>query len=110
MATVVSPTDRNPKHHVSLTDGTNVVGFILRDQYGKRNERAFRRFPHTASALKTFQGDSKWSDQEFPYMSIAQDNFSGGRGNESFDSDKSMFRDSFRASTFREDGVTRGGV
>ena len=94
---VANSTTRTPTHHLSLTDSSgNVVGFILVNGAGLLDPRAIRRFPFLRTALKTSTGNNKYSDFELPYTAIAQDDWSGGRGNEKFEDDTSRFYDNYR--------------
>lgn len=106
MGNPVSPTETEPKAHVSLTDGPATLEFVCYSQSGERDHRAVKRFPLVDSAIKFVQGESQYSDDEFP--TIAQDDWSGGRAWENFDKDKSRFFDSWRMNTQRE-GVVMGG-
>jgi hypothetical protein len=113
MATAASPTSTEIKHHVTLTDGTTTLGFIA----GRINDKGFfnpdvrsiNRFPLERHALKTYQGQSKYDDSQWPYITIAQDDWSGGRGSETFDDDVSRFFDSYRVDTTREGRIILGG-
>lgn len=102
MTTAVTPTQDTPRHHLTLSDGSTTVGFILTDSQGNTNELAIKRYPLQRTALQTSQGNTKYSDLQLPYMSIAQDDWSGGRGNEVFEDDVSRYNDSYRVQTDRD--------
>ena len=109
--TAVSPTELNPEWDVTLTDGTDSVGFVLVDGQGNPNPRAIQRTPFgPRTALKTAQGASKYEDYELPYMSISQDDWSGGVGNKILDEDASRSYDSYMANTLRAGQITLGGL
>jgi hypothetical protein len=109
MANRVTPTDTTPTHHVTLTDGAATVGFILADAYGKRNDRAVRRFGLTRTALKTSQGESKYSDLEPPYMTIVQDDWSSGRGSDTYEDDTTRYYDASGVQTQTSKGIILAG-
>src|SRR3990167_3317252 len=94
MAEAVTPTNETPRHYVSLADSSVTLGFMLTDARGEENVNSLKRIPLQSTALKTSQGDSKYSDLEPPYFAIAQDDWSGGRGMLRFEDDKSRFQDS----------------
>ncbi len=49
----VSPTDSDPRYHVSLTDGTTELSFVLYNQAGKKNHTAITATPLDQSPIKT---------------------------------------------------------
>ena len=102
-------TDDFPEGHASLTDGSTKIKFIFTDGQGKKNERAFQAQPYPRTALKTTQGESKYSDLEQPYFAIPQDDWTGGRGNEDFEADTSRYFDGHFVDTSKESGVILGG-
>lgn len=107
---VVSPTDPEPRFHVSLTDGTDILSFVL---YGLDNVRApdaIRRFPVIQSALKTTTGEGRYSDLQFPYTAIAQDEWSAGFGEEDLDRNKSAYWDAEALDTTRDNGFFLSGL
>lgn len=110
MATAVSPTQTEPKYHVSLSDGTTTVGMILYSQTndGPRPDyRAITRNPLARTAIKTSVGDNQYSDFELPYTSIPQDDWSGGRGSETFEDNTSRYYDGYNINTTK-DGMILG--
>jgi len=94
--TAVSPTELAPKWDVTLTDGTDSVGLILGGPGAGgfvKDPRRIQRTPIQRTALKTSQGGNKYDDLEWPYMTIPQDDWSGGRGMLNFDDDASRYYD-----------------
>src|SRR3972149_11476219 len=95
MTITATPTSKEPTHDISLQDAAgNKVGFIPVDSAGKENITAIRRFPLTRTGLKTATGSTKYSDFEEPYMSIPQDDWTGGRGAGDLDDGATQFYDS----------------
>lgn len=109
MVVRVSPTEPTPTHHIKLTDGVNTVGLVLCDANGNANSKAFQRSPYPRSALKIYQGEQTYSDLEPPYTPIAQSDWSGGRGSETFDTNSTQFFDSYLAATQRPNEIVLGG-
>jgi hypothetical protein len=104
----VGPNVKDPTHHISLTDRNGrKVGIILCDQQG-RVSPAFDIVPVDRSALKTTSGTSSYSDMQYPYSPIVQDNWSGGRGGLDFERDTTKFRDSYRMRTGKENKAFLG--
>jgi hypothetical protein len=98
-----------PNRNASLSDGSTTIEFTFTDGQGKKNPQAFQAQPYPRTALKTTQGESKYSDLEPPYFAIAQDDFTGGRGIEDFEADTSRYFDAYRIDTSKESGVVLGG-
>lgn len=92
----VGTTEKYPSHHLKLSDGTNTVGLKLRN-----NGLAIREAFQPRTPLRISQGDPNYSDQELPYSSITQADFSGGRGQEDFDDDKTRYSDSHNVDASR---------
>lgn len=98
-----SVNSRRPTHHVILTDKEgNRLGLISVGNNGRPDDKAMNRNPIDRTAMKTTQGNSKYSDFEFPYTPIPQDTFTGGRGQDEFERNVTRYRDSFRMNTRRE--------
>jgi len=111
MTITATPTSKEPTHDISLQDAAgNKVGFIPVDSAGKENITAIRRFPLTRTGLKTATGSTKYSDFEEPYMSIPQDDWTGGRGSEDLDDDATKFYDSCSVDTSSASGVVLAGL
>lgn len=107
----VSPTELAPEWDVTLTDGTDSVGFTLGAQGAGgfvKDPRRIQRTPIQRTALKTSQGGNKYDDLEWPYMTIPQDDWSGGRGMLTFDDDASRYYDGYRCDTSMDGKVILG--
>ena len=100
--------ETEPTHHASLTDGTSTIGFIFCDGNGQRDIRAIRATSYPRQAMKTSQGESKYSDLQPPYFSVAQDDWSSGRGNDEYEKDTSRYYDGYRVET-GGNGIVLGG-
>lgn len=109
MAPTATSTATGPTHHIVLSDGTTEYGLILCDGRGVPSASAIRRTPIQRSSLKFSQGETEYSDLEMPYTPIVQSDWSGGRGSENFDRDRSRFYDSWRAYTLNEGEIILGG-
>ncbi|CAK0772624.1 conserved hypothetical protein [Gammaproteobacteria bacterium] len=108
MAVRVSPTEAFPTHHVALKDRDGKqVGLILCDSSGKIATN-YGINPVERTALKTSSGNSTYSDFEYPYSPITQDDWSGGRGGIDFERDSTKYLDSFRVRTGRANKVFLG--
>lgn len=94
----VSPTEPNPTHHISLSDGTKEIGLIITNVKGDAMPTAISAVASPRTALKTTTGNTKWSDLEPPWTAIAQESWANGRGQEDED-DPERFYDSRRANT-----------
>ena len=94
----VSPEEKCPTHHVSLTDGEVEVGLIVTNVNGDATPTAMSASANPRTALKTTSGNTKWSDLEPPWTAIAQESWEGGRGQEDED-DPTKFFDSRRLNT-----------
>ena len=67
-------------YHATLSDGQNTLGIKFVDARGDPDYTSIRRLPIPQNALKIQQGSEKYSDTEPPYVTIARDNWVGGRG------------------------------
>ena len=95
----VGPTEKQPSHHVKLTDRNGVsVGLILCNDKGEPAPM-YNRTPIERTALKTQSGGSTYADYNYPYAPIVQDDWSGGRGNIYFEKDSTRFLDSYNINT-----------
>lgn len=108
MTITVSPTELRPTHHIKLSDGSSEVGLILSNNRGDEDELAIRREPYPRSALKTYSGQGTYDDEEPPYRTIAQEDFSAGRGKLIFDEDESRYYDGYRLDTTKPETVILG--
>jgi len=107
----VSPTELAPEWDVTLTDGTDSVGFTLGGPGAGgfvKDPRRIQRTPIQRTALKTSQGGNKYDDLEWPYMTVPQDDWSGGRGMLNFDDDASRYYDGYRVDTTVAGKILRG--
>jgi hypothetical protein len=81
----------------TLESGGVKLGLILIDGEGKRNPRAIARNPIQRTTLQTSSGETQYSDFSEPFKPIPQDNWSGGRGQDDFERDRSRYQDGKRA-------------
>ena len=97
--------DYNNKQSVSdIFTLTNVVtrqsvALIPSDSAGNFSWTGITKAPIIRNAMQTSTTSGEWSDLEYPYMAIPQEDWTGGRANLRFSSDKSRFFDSRRAQT-----------
>lgn len=104
----VGPTEKQPTHHVKLTDRDGVsVGLILCNDKGEPAPM-WNKTPIERTALKTTSGGGSYADFNYPYSPIVQDDWSGGRGNLNFEADSTRFFDSFRVNTRHNNKVFLG--
>lgn len=116
MVDAVSPIAEKPKHHITLSDGVTTVGLIAvktgTDKSGEiitnQDENAIDVRPSQPLAIQTSQGNSQYSDREWPYMTLIQEDWSGGRGGETFEDDKTRYFDGNRVDTWREGELMLG--
>jgi hypothetical protein len=94
MAIRTKPTDKRITHHVSLIKDNIELGLLLSDGRGNLDPKAFRQGNNPRTSLQIRQGDADYSDFELPYTPFTQKEWSGGRGNEEFEADKSRYTDS----------------
>jgi len=96
----VSPSTPNPTHHISLTDPTGVrIGLNVVNSRGDHDPSAITHAPTDRMALKTTSGNSQYSDMQWPWTPIAQEDWSEGRASEDFDKAVARYMDSKRANT-----------
>ena len=102
-------TNKSPDSDITLTDGTpTTVDLMLVDQRGRLDPRSLRRTPQNRQALKGSEGGGTYADFQPPYIPVPQSDWSGGRGQEDFERDRSRFFDSYRANTWKANQVTLG--
>ena len=88
------------RHDVILSDRKGrKIGLKLATSNGKHDPFGFARSPVDRTALKTASGQSSYSDFQYPYSPVVQDDFSGGRGGLDFERDTTKFYDSHRVRT-----------
>lgn len=102
-------TQKHPTHHVTLADGSTTLGLMVVDGNGKENPLAIRRTPYPRTATRIAQGGSKYADFEPPYKPVAQDNWIGGRGADTFEKDQTKYADSYRVNTETAEQVILNG-
>jgi len=95
----VNPGIANPTHHIMLSDGKVSVGLIAVDSKGNANPTSISRAPAPRTALKTASGSTKYSDFNYPWTPVSQEDFSGGRGIKDFDVDATRFYDDYRVNS-----------
>ena len=93
MEVSVTPGNQQSTHHISLSDGQRTVGLKAVGAGKDPNPLTITRNPIDRNPLKTTTGNSTYSDFDFPYTVIAQDNWAGGRGNSQFEKDTSKYAD-----------------
>ena len=109
MPVIVSPSEKNPTHHASLTDKTGRTVGIITYLSGAPSPLASGRSPVDRTAMKTTSGNPKYSDFEPPYAPIVQDDWSGGRGSAEFERDVTKYADANRINTKRANRAFLGG-
>ena len=75
------------------------VGLKLATSNGKHDPFGYQRMPVDRTALKTASGQSSYSDFQYPYAPVVQDDWSGGRGSLDFERDTTKYNDSHRIRT-----------
>src|SRR5215212_5215510 len=94
MSTVtVNATTTSPTHHISLSDGSRTLGFILRGAGNKSDPRSISRRPR----------------QSGQYSPFTQSDWGGGRGIKDAQADRSRYADGKRAITRHQGTVMLGG-
>ena len=73
------------------------LSFIPSDSEGNYNYRGISMTPIMRNAMQTTQTAGEWTDLEYPWMAIPQEDWTGGRANLRFTVDKSRYYDSYRA-------------
>lgn len=81
-------------HYVSFEQGDTKLGLVLCNGRGESDSRALQLGKMPTRALQFSQGDPDYSDMELPYTPITQKDWSGGRGQEDFEKDKTRYSDS----------------
>lgn len=75
------------------------VALIPCDSAGNFSWTGITRVPIQKNAIQTTNQGGEWSDLEYPFMAIQQEDWTGGRGNDRFSGDTSRFYDSRRGQT-----------
>jgi hypothetical protein len=104
----VTPTSQQPSHHITLEEksGANKTGLLVIGNNNQPNPLAITRSAYPRTSTRISQGAGKYDDFELPYKSIAQDDWSGGRGAETFEDDVTQYLDGYRVNTEHEGQVT----
>lgn len=87
-------TEKKITHYVSFEQGITKLGLVPCNGRGVIDPKALRQGKMPNRSLQISQGDPDYSDMELPYTPITQKDWSGGRGNEDFEKDKSRYSDS----------------
>jgi hypothetical protein len=74
----VGPDEPRPTHHISLYNGKDAIGIILCDRNGTPTPLNIREIPVPKTVLKTSTGPGGYSDFEYPYTPIVQEDWAGG--------------------------------
>lgn len=99
MAIRVSPTEQNPTHDISLSDGLTTIGLHLCNGQGVRDRRAIRQASTPRTSLQIQSGDPSYSGFNLPYTPITQKDWSGGRGQAVYERDTTRYYDAYRVNT-----------
>ena len=88
---VVGPNDKQPTHHISLSDGVNTIGLIAIKPDGTPDITALRREPYPKSTLSSGGGEGSLSTTKVPYGEVSRTEWFGGLGQLRADADRSKF-------------------
>lgn len=92
-----------PSHSVKLTAvNGDTLGLILCDRSGKVDNRALSISSMPRTALQMSQANVGYDDMELPFTTEIQNSWIGGRGQDSFSSDRTKYYDGYRIDTSRE--------
>lgn len=95
-------TDLNPTHHIRLSDVVGKeLGIILTDRTGQTDITSITEAANPTTAIKIAQGTTGYDDSLGVYSPQVQLDWSGGRGAEDFDADRSKFYDNYRTDTVK---------
>ncbi len=107
-----TPTDNRVTHDLELTDGITNIGLILCNSRGipvqGGNPWTLRQSGSTRTSLQINQGDADYSNYQLPYTPFTQKDWSGGRGNEDFEDDKTRYFDNNALDTRMGDIILSG--
>jgi hypothetical protein len=99
-----------PDHDVVLTDDNGLqVGLKVVNGSGSHDPTAIVASSVERSSLKTSSGNQSYSDLEPPYTVLAQSDWSGGRGSQTYEDDVTRFYDSCRVNTGRPFSIILNG-
>lgn len=106
------PSDIRITHDIELTDGMTSVGMILCNSRGVPIQGgspwSLRQSGSLRTSLQIRQGDTDYSDYQLPYTPFTQKDWSGGRGNEDFEKDKTRYLDGNNLDTRAGDIILSG--
>lgn len=92
-----------PTHSVKLTDvNGDTLGLILCDRQGRIDNRALNISSMPRTALQMSTANAGYDDMELPFTTEIQNSWIGGRGQDSFSSDRTKYYDGYRIDTTRE--------
>lgn len=109
MTPTAGASEKNPTHHVTLSDGATTIGLMLARFDGKDNALAIARGSYPRTSTKISSGEGSYDDYVPPYKPISGGDTSGGRGADLYDKDKSRYNDSGGLYTLVPDQVVLGG-
>lgn len=111
MTITVKPGNTQNTHHVRLwrPGGGGEVGLVLCDSKGQDDPRVLRSEPYPRSPIKMYTGEQKYADQELPYRSVVQEDWSRGRAGEYFEDDQDRYADGKRADTTQGSKIILAG-
>jgi len=89
----VSPTEKFPSHHISLSDGNTTIGLIAVNPNGQADITAIRREPFPRTTLRGQEGGGLLSESQPPYGEFTRETFIGGDGQDTADEDRTRYYD-----------------
>ncbi len=90
---VVNSTTMTPTGDVSLADGTTTMNLITCNNAGEQDELGIIRNNAKQSPFIAVFGNVKYDDDNPPYGTMIQQDWSGGRGQEDFEDDTTRYYD-----------------
>jgi hypothetical protein len=90
---VVNPTTGTPTAHMDLYDGIKHMQFIIYNNKGKRDKTGLIRNNAKQTPFVAVFGNIKYDDENAPYGTMIQQDWSGGRGQEDFETDSTRYYD-----------------
>lgn len=82
--------ERAPEFDIILSSAEESVGLNFSNSKGE-SVMAIRSNPMPNASTKIAQGETKYSDDTAPFTTVAQEDWTGGGGNEYFDEDRTRF-------------------
>jgi len=107
VAVTVNTTTERPTHHIKLTKGADEIGLIVCDANGDASGK-IERNPQPRRTVQLDSQEQKYSNPASPFKTIALDDFEG-RGQETWEDDKTRYLDGWRMNTLRKGRVLLGG-